>query len=321
MFTDHSAQVVGHCLARRPVMTRRIMLKSTALAGALAATGMHTRAAPAYQATPAATPGSPPVERTQLYDIVVPPTMMPDNLQRIAAGYWTIDPGINGTIEQENEAIRGCALYLESGSLDVSPAEDAPFWTKDEANGGAPIIIPAGEPVHLKVGDVLYLPAIPLANLDPTGTIRIGNPADVEARLFYFHLHEAGGEFLGWPDGMFGVRPDGDVSAPDKMAEIQQQPAVFRLSEVTSAPNAAVPHVDGVAIVGYFVLDGTLIVEGVGVGGNPWRNRLMAGQAGWIVPVPGVTHEVKVIGDDPARFLELAIFSGETLEEAATPAP
>lgn len=321
MFTVTSTRVVGRLLAHHPVVTRRTMLKSTALAGALATVGVRVRSASGYQAAPAATPGPSPVERTQLYDIVVPPTMMPDNLSKMVASFWIIDPGVDATIEQENEAIRGRAMYLASGSLDVSPAVDAPFWKADVANGGDPVVIPAGEAAHLEAGDVFLLPAVPKADLDPAGVVRIVNPGDVEARVFALHLHEAMGQFFGWPDGIRDVGPESEVSDTKKTAEMRLHPMVLRLSEITAVPDTVIPQVEEAEFVGYFVLDGSLMYEGLGGGGATWHNPWPAGQGGWIISLPNVTHTVTVMGDGPARFYELAILSGEPLEEAATPAP
>ena len=91
-----------------------------------------------------------------LFEITIPPALMPTVLGKINLERHELSPGFEASIGIENEAIRGKSLYLDEGELVVTPMVGAPAWRGGEAAGGNPEVAHAGSPVGLSAGDAVH---------------------------------------------------------------------------------------------------------------------------------------------------------------------
>ena len=264
---------------------RRLWAASAAMLVCLALGGLP---AMAQEESPAVGQGE------VLYEITVPETAIPDALGKVVVEEWTVAPGTDVTIAYDNEGILGRGMIVESGQLEVTPAYDALLWTGEAAQGGSPVIIPAGEPVSLAVGDVLLLPAIPREQLDPTREVRIGNAAATDAEVFAFHMHwwES---FPGWPAGIRST-PGITFWGAAELGRVQAGDTTFRLTRLTAPPGSTLPFPSDAAFFFDYLESGAI--------GTEQRTWSVAGTG---AAATEADPPLAVTGDGPAAVLELAV--------------
>jgi hypothetical protein len=252
-----------------------------------------------------------------LFEVTLPAEAVPERITKMNTLILTVDPGVEASISSANEAMRGRALYLDEGELIIEPMADALVWRGDEVLGGSPETVTAATPTELAAGDLIFLPAIPDAALDPDAVVRVQNPGTVPAVTLGFHTHAAGGGFSGWPDGVTGVGM-AEHADPDAMELVMDGEATFRLSRVTAESGTAVPVSDDALFSLLEVLDGEVERTLTGAGGDDVRTW-PAGQGGVVFRDPDVTIDLVALSDTPAVVMEVAVVpSGAgTADEAA----
>ena len=248
-----------------------------------------------------------------LFEVVLPPEVMPTELGKINLEQQTLQPGFDASIGVSNEAMRGRAAYVAEGELRVVPMVDAWLWRAQAATGGPPEVVVAGETAVLSSGDLIYLPAVAAEELDPEAVVGLANPGAVATRFVGFHVHQIGGGFPGWPTGMSGMAVTSS-NEPAALERVMAGDTVFRLSRTTYAPGTAIVPDEGAAMTLAQVESGTVEQATVGPGGE-FTMRYGAG-AGLPMSVPeGVERTWMALGDDPAVLLELSV-----IPQAAVPA-
>jgi ribose transport system substrate-binding protein len=247
-----------------------------------------------------------------LFDITLPAEVLPDQLTKTNTLMLTVAPGTDVSIGIDNEAIRGRALYLDTGELVIEPMADALLWRGADAMAGRPETAPAGEPVELAPGDVIFLPAIEADDLVPGAVVRIVNPGPEDAVTMGFHTHAAGGGFPGWPDGVTGVGM-AEYANPYAMALVMDGDATFRLSRMTAESGTAVPVSDDAMFSMVEVLVGEVERTLTGAGGDNVRTW-QAGQGGVVYRAPEVTTALVAVSDTPAVVMEVAVTADEAAE-------
>ena len=240
-----------------------------------------------------------------LFEITLPVEAVPERLTKMNTLILTVEPGVEASIGFANEAMRGRALYLDVGELIIEPMADTLVWRGDEVLGGSPETVTAATPTKLAAGDLIFLPAIPDAALDPDAVVRVQNPGTVPAVTLGFHTHAAGGGFPGWPDGVSGVGM-AEHADPAAMELVMDGEATFRLSRVTAESGAAVPVSDDAMFSMLEVLDGEVERTLTGAGGDSVR-AWPAGQGGVVFRYPDVTIDLVAVSDTPAVVMEVAV--------------
>ena len=89
----------------------------------------------------------------------------------------------------------------------------------------------AGEPVTLAVGDAIFLPAIPIDEVDDEAPIVFANPGSEAVTARSFHTHQEDGTFYGYLPGL--TLGDWDMAGPFDPATIEAMAGtdvLFRLS-------------------------------------------------------------------------------------------
>jgi hypothetical protein len=261
----------------------------------------------AQDASPAAVTGE------VLSAITVPPETIPVGLEKIPVDQWTVAPGIDVVMTYDNEAIRGRGCLVRSGSLVVVPVVDALLWRAADAVGGPSAVTPGGAPVTLEAGDVLLLPAVPEAQVGPVTGIGLANPpGSTEAIVFCFHLHQPGGQFSGWPDG---IESTAGVTHSDQldMQATEANGALFRLTRLALPAGGSVSLPADAAYAIYTPDAGRIRSS---AGGPAWS----AGMGLSLSARTDPPTQVEVAGDEPAVVMELAVIPvGEP--EPAAPSP
>jgi hypothetical protein len=90
-----------------------------------------------------------------VFEIVVPPEVMPTELGKINLEQQTIEPGLDASIGVSNESMRGRAAYVSEGELLIAPMVDAWLWRGQGVTGGPPEVVAAGETAALSSGDLI----------------------------------------------------------------------------------------------------------------------------------------------------------------------
>jgi hypothetical protein len=289
--------MVGEHLMR----TLRLSLSGTIIVALLSGLG---GAAVAQDET-----GASEATRETRLELTIPAAALPTDFVSLVVENWTLAPGTDTTTGSSgvlgNEALRGRGLVVESGGLLVTPATEALLW-RDLT--GEPEMTPAGEALTLAVGEAIFLPAIPDAEVDAEASVGIANPGSEEATAWSFHTHQAGGTFSGYPSGL--TLGPWDISAafdPEAVAAFDGVDAVFRLSRIEGGPGASITLMDPPAFNVYYVESGELTLLTQGPGGeftSKWSQ-------GWDGPLPWPPEELEqslaVTSDGPAKVHELAI--------------
>lgn len=247
-----------------------------------------------------------------LYAITVPPEAIPVGLVKIPVDQLTVAPGLDVVIPPDNEAIRGRGCLVRSGTLVVVPVVDALLWRSADAVGGPSAVTPGGAPVTLEAGDVLLLPAVPEAQVDPVTGVGLANPGSNEAVVFCFHLHQPRGQFSGWPDGITSTGGATD-SDPLDMQATEAGGALFRLTRLALPVGGSVSLPADAAYAFYIPDEGRIRSS---AGGPTWA----AGTGWWLSARTDPPAQMEVAGEEPAVVLELAVIpAGEPEPAAASP--
>ena len=241
-----------------------------------------------------------------VWELPIPSEALPEEFVKLGVDGWTLAPGADSTESTNsvlgNEALRGRGLVVEGGSLVITPATDALLW---RGTGGSSETSPLGETVTLAVGDAIFLPAVPDAEVEREAPIGIANPGDQEATALSFHTHQQGGTFYGYPLGL--TLGDWDMAAtfdPVARETLDGADVLFRLTRFTAEPGSLIPTTDG-AVGLYFVETGNLEQVASGPGGEI-SSEWPAGKNGFLYRAEGLEHTLSVIGDTTATVLELA---------------
>jgi hypothetical protein len=234
-----------------------------------------------------------------LYEITVPAVAIPVGLEKMPVDEWTLAPGTDAVVALGNEAIRGRGCLVRAGTLTVTPATNALLWRTADAVGGPPGIAWAGEPLALEAGDVFLLPAVLDEKVDPSAEVGLANPGPDDAVVFCFHMHQPGGQFSGWPEGISGT-PDVTHYERADMQATEAGDSVFRLTRIEAPVGAILERPDDAAYAFYVVTQGGIKSA---AGGPTWSKGLgMVLSALTEPPLQAVA-----VGDEPAEVLELAV--------------
>ncbi len=242
-----------------------------------------------------------------VWELAIPSEALPDDFVKLVMEDWTLDPGIDTSGEFAsvlgNEALRGRGLVIESGEVEITPATEAMLWRGAE---GDPVSSPAGEMVRLAIGDAIYLPAIPDADVDKEVPMAFVNPGTEPATARSFHVHQNGGSFYGYLPGIslgpWDMAGGFDATTREAMNGVD---ILFRLTRMTGAPGALMPTAAAPAFGLYFVEDGHVEQVTSGPGGEyvfDWP----AGRNGLLSRTEKVEASLRVVGDQPATVLEFA---------------
>ena len=261
------------------------------------------------------------VERDVLWELMIPTEALPTDFVKLVAEDWTVAPGADSAGSTAsvlgNEAFRGRGVVIESGELIVMPAADAMLWRDTAAD---PVVVPAGETVTLAVGEAIFLPAIPVEEVDDQAPLVVANPGAEPVSAQSFHTHQVGGSFYGYLPGVtlgpwdmatdFGMMIDELLNDTD---------ITFRLSKITAEPGATIPVAEPLGL--YYVDDGELEQIASGSGGD-FAQAWPTGMNGYAIAAEGVERSIRVVGDAPATVLELSAMPQSQAmaqpEEAAT---
>lgn len=242
-----------------------------------------------------------------VWELAIPNEALPDDFVKLVMEDWTLDPGIDTSGEFAsvlgNEALRGRGLVIESGEVDVTPATEAMLWPGAK---GDPETVLAGEMVRLGVGDAIYLPAIPDADVDKEAPMAFVNPGTEPATARSFHLHQNGGSFYGYLPGI-ALGPWDMAGGFDAttLEAINRADVVLRLTRMTGAPGALLPAAAAPAFGLYYVEDGHVVRVTSGPGGEfvfDWP----AGENGLLSRTEEVDASLRVVGDSDATLFEFA---------------
>lgn len=242
-----------------------------------------------------------------VWELAIPGEALPDDFVKLVMEDWTLDPGIDtsGAFASVlgNEALRGRGLVIESGEVEITPATEAMLW---RGAAGDPASSPAGETVRLGVGDAIYLPAIPDADVDKEVPMAFVNPGTEPATARSFHLHQNGGSFYGYLPGItlgpWDMAGSFDATTREAMNGVD---ILFRLTRTTGEPGALMPIADAPAFGLYFVEDGHVEQVTSGPGGEfvfDWP----AGRNGLLSRTEKTDASLRVAGDGEATLFEFA---------------
>lgn len=246
-----------------------------------------------------------------LFEIVVPPEVMPSELGKINLEQQTLEPGFDAAIGVSNESMRSRAAYVAEGELDITPMVDAWLWRGQAAIGGPPEVVAAGETATLSTGDLVYLPAVPDDDLDPEAVVGLANPGTAPTTIVGFHAHQVGGSFSGWPAGMSGTAV-ASGSEPAALERVLAGDTIFRLSRATYAPGSVITPDEGAAMAIARVETGTVQQLTIGPGGEFTMG--FGPGAGLLMSVPeGLERTWMTDSDDPAVLLMLSVIPEKTL--------
>ena len=242
-----------------------------------------------------------------IWELAIPREALPDDFVKLVMEDWTLAPGTDTSDARAsalgNEANRGRGLVIESGELVITPATDALLWRG--ATGDAETS-PVGEPVTLAVGDAIFLPAIPVDEVDDEAPIAFVNPGSEAVTARSFHTHQEGGTFYGYLPGL--MLGPWDMAGPFDPATIEAMAGTdvrFRLSRMIGGPGAELPTIAPPGFGLYFVESGNL--EQVSAGPD-WEDVYdwPTGRNGLLPAWEGVEQTVRVAGDEAATLLEFA---------------
>jgi hypothetical protein len=256
-----------------------------------------------------------------VWELAIPSEAIPDDFVKLVMEDWTLDPGIDTGGESVsvlgNEALRGRGLVIESGEVEITPATEAMVWRGTQ---GDPELSVAGEPVRLGIGDAIYLPAIPDADVDKEAPMAFVNPGSEPATARSFHLHQNGGSFYGYLPGItlgpWDMAGGFDTTTREAMNGVD---ILLRLTRMTGAPGASMPAVAAPAFGLYFVEDGHVEQVTSGPGGE-WVYDWPAGQNGLLPRAEGVEASLRVTGDGEATLFEFAAIPQGTASDLVEPA-
>jgi hypothetical protein len=242
-----------------------------------------------------------------VWELSIPGSALPDDFVKLVMEDWSLAPGTDtsdsGASVLGNEANRGRGVIIESGELVITPATDALLWRG--ATGDAETS-PAGDSVTLAVGDAIFLPAIPIDEVDDEAPIVFANPGSEAVTARSFHTHQEDGTFYGYLPGL--TLGDWDMAGPFDPATIEAMAGtdvLFRLSRIIGGPGAELPTIAPPGFGLYFVESGDL--EQVSVG--PEREIVIdwpTGRNALLSATEGVEKTVRVAGDEAATLLEFA---------------
>ena len=240
-----------------------------------------------------------------VFELLIPSEAMPEDFVRLRVEDWTLAAGTDAfdsfPTNARNEAMRGRAIVVDSGEFVIEPVVDALVW---RGAGDEPVIAPAGEVVTVTLGEAIFLPAIPDAEVDPEASLRTANPGSEDATARSFHAHQAGGTFSGFPSGL--TLGDWDMAVNlQAMEPFDDVDVLFRLTRISGGPGAPIPTAEAPAVGLYYVEEGDVEQVASGPGGESvldWP----AGKNGFLPRTEGVEQPLYVVGDADASVLELA---------------
>ena len=242
-----------------------------------------------------------------VWELPIPASALPDDFVKLVMEDWTLAPGTDTSDTRAsvlgNEANRGRGLIIESGELVITPATDALLW---RGSTGDAETSPAGEPVTLAVDDAIFLPAVPIDEVDDEAPIVFANPGSEAVTARSFHTHQEDGTFYGYLPGL--TLGEWDMAGPFDPATIEAMAGadvLFRLSRIIGEPGAELPTIAPPGFGLYFVESGDL--EQVSVG--PDREFVFewpTGRNAVLSVTEGVEKTVRVAGDEAGTLLEFA---------------
>jgi hypothetical protein len=244
------------------------------------------------------------------YEVFLPPEVMSDRLERVNTGGLTVEPGVRAIVGADIEAMRGRLFYVESGQIELTPMVDSPVWQDGVTRGGATGTVPGGEAVVLDTGELIFLPVIAPADVDPDATIGIANPGSEPAVLRGFHGHSGGGNDV-WPEGVANNEGFVEARDVDLMDTLMADGAVFRSTFVTAPAGASVPLDDSALFTMVDVYEGKVKRTAAGPDGvtAPFWNSI---KGGYLPVDPDWTFELVVDGDDPAVLNITTVLAAES---------
>ncbi|MEA2025118.1 MAG: hypothetical protein U9O18_00360, partial [Chloroflexota bacterium] len=197
--------------------------------------------------------------------------------------------------------LRGRGIVVDSGEFLITPITDALLW---RGAGSDQEVAPAGEAVTVAVGDAIFLPAVPDAEVDPEMELGLVNPGTEDATAVTFHTHQRGGTFYGFPQGL--TLGDWDIAvSPQTMEPFDDVDVLFRLTRISGGPGAPIPLPDAPTIAVYYVEEGDLELTMSGARGD-FVFEWPAGRNGFLTRNEGIEETLDIVGDAPASVLELS---------------
>lgn len=232
------------------------------------------------------------------YEVVLPPEVMSDRLERVNTGGLTVEPGVRATIGADVEPMRGRLFYVESGQVELTPMVDSPVWQDGVTEGGATGTVPGGEAVVLDTGELMFLPVIAPADVDPDATTGIANPGTEPAVLRGFHGHSGGGNDV-WPDGVANNEGFVEARNADLMDILMAEGAIFRSTPLTAPVGASLPLDDSALFTMVDIYEGKVKRTATGPEGvsPPFWNSI---KGGYLPVDPDWDFDLIVDGDGPA---------------------
>jgi|GEM_PF-5349458 len=240
-----------------------------------------------------------------VFELLIPSEALPEDFVKLVVEQWTLAAGSDSSDDfaatASNEWLRGRAIVVDSGEFVITPVTDALLW---RGAGTDREVAPAGETVSVAVGDAIFLPAIPDAEVDAEAVLGLANPGSEDATALSFHTHQRGGTFYGFPQGL--MLGDWDMAfSPQTMEPFDDIDVLFRLTRITGGPGAPIPLPDAPTIALYYVEEGDLELTMSGPGGD-FVFEWPAGRNGSLTRNEGIEESLDVVGDAPASILELS---------------
>lgn len=214
--------------------------------------------------------------------------------------------------DAEDEGIRGCGYYGESGEHFV----DIPVWRGAADATARPEIFEPGTEVQLSPGESVFSPVLSPIDFDSGDVIRYTNPSDEQRISIGFHLHDAPGTFS--PPAGYSFTTGYSYYDLRGLAWIEAGDTVFRLNQVIAQPGSVIP-IDSDAVVTFFQIDaGELVYTRSDDDGftMTWTPVNFAGKVSFH---PDVAHEVLVTGDVAFEGFELVVLPSAPMPEELRP--
>jgi hypothetical protein len=242
-----------------------------------------------------------------LAELSVPSWALPDDLAALVVGDWTLAAGTDVTGERHtseaNESMRNVAIMVTSGQFLIEPTVDALLWRDPRT---MPSMSAAFEPVTLRTGEAIYLPAISADEVDPTQYLRIANPGSVDATAWMAHVHQASSPvFGGLPPGLrFDAWQGRQVPILNPSEWLAAETIHFRLARHTGPPGFTYVAPRSPASGAFFVESG--VAERIMSGpGAELTSRFSTGTGGDLMAAEALEQTLTVTGDGPAAMLVL----------------
>lgn len=244
----------------------------------------------------AASPSAAPAARTVLAEVFLPDGAIPAELEKAGADQMVLVPATAVEVPLANEAIRGRLCVVREGAVDVDSDIGVVDWVAP-INGGFASVL-RRVPSHHERGGVFMIPALPDAMSDANGSVRYMAGPD-GAKLACLHLHQRGGQFPGWPDGV-DVTLGVVHSFQADMRRTDGRGTVVRITQLEEPTSGTIGSPTGAVFAMELLESGSLRSSSPGapavVGGGKVLTEAL---------YPGV---FLTTGDEPTVVLEFAVF-------------